>query len=295
MCSASQQAYITCALVSGYHPVCRYLEDVMRPGRLEELEAQREQAEAAAAAQEEAKVEKPPTRTVTCIFFLTRVHRRNHQVARAAMMTLKMRFPCPRSKKEPQRPRSHLTCTDISTHICHARAPYSSLHARQEGGNGEREDLALQAEALSAKFRTAHDDTNAKLSAAHAELSAANAKNAALEVELAASSALANVSAFEQVPGLDDQELTALEQRVRAEQNRRTELKIQRATEAARKEAKEEAEERMRDERQCPICLDNDKNCMFNCGHRACMECAQKLDVCPVCREPVTSRTQVFD
>ena len=59
--------------------------------------------------------------------------------------------------------------------------------------------------------------------------------------------------------------------------------------------AKEEAEERMRVERQCAICFENDKNCMFNCGHRACMECAQKLDVCPVCREPVTSRTQVFD
>ena len=56
------------------------------------------------------------------------------------------------------------------------------------------------------------------------------------------------------------------------------------------------AEQEKRDEeRQCAICLDADKNCTFNCGHQACMECAKTLSVCHICRTPVTTRTRVYN
>ena len=56
------------------------------------------------------------------------------------------------------------------------------------------------------------------------------------------------------------------------------------------------AEQEKRDEeRQCAICLDADKNCTFNCGHQACMECAETLSVCHICRAVITTRTRVYN
>ena len=55
------------------------------------------------------------------------------------------------------------------------------------------------------------------------------------------------------------------------------------------------AEQEKRDEeRRCPICLDADKDCAFNCGHQTCMRCGDSLSRCPVCRAPIIARTKVY-
>ncbi|XP_041008015.1 E3 ubiquitin-protein ligase RGLG3-like isoform X3 [Juglans microcarpa x Juglans regia] len=44
----------------------------------------------------------------------------------------------------------------------------------------------------------------------------------------------------------------------------------------------------------CPICLTNPKNLAFGCGHTTCKDCGMNLSLCPMCREPITTRLRLF-
>ena len=46
---------------------------------------------------------------------------------------------------------------------------------------------------------------------------------------------------------------------------------------------------------KCIVCEDNDYNCVLNCGHLVmCTECADQVDQCPMCRDPITKRKKIF-
>ncbi|XP_069466245.1 E3 ubiquitin-protein ligase MIB2 isoform X2 [Ambystoma mexicanum] len=49
-------------------------------------------------------------------------------------------------------------------------------------------------------------------------------------------------------------------------------------------------EERM----TCPICIDSHIKLVFQCGHGACLECSTALTVCPICRQCIRERIQIF-
>ncbi|KAK7256990.1 hypothetical protein RIF29_30644 [Crotalaria pallida] len=44
----------------------------------------------------------------------------------------------------------------------------------------------------------------------------------------------------------------------------------------------------------CAICLTNEKNLAFGCGHMTCRDCGSKLSKCPICREQITSQIKLF-
>ncbi|KAK4253574.1 hypothetical protein QN277_010228 [Acacia crassicarpa] len=44
----------------------------------------------------------------------------------------------------------------------------------------------------------------------------------------------------------------------------------------------------------CAICLTNEKDFAFGCGHMTCEECGETLSMCPICREFITIRIKLF-
>ncbi|XP_034211852.1 E3 ubiquitin-protein ligase RGLG4 isoform X3 [Prunus dulcis] len=44
----------------------------------------------------------------------------------------------------------------------------------------------------------------------------------------------------------------------------------------------------------CPVCLTNNKDLAFGCGHMSCRDCGPRLSNCPICRQPIRSRLRVF-
>ncbi|XP_024627920.1 uncharacterized protein [Medicago truncatula] len=44
----------------------------------------------------------------------------------------------------------------------------------------------------------------------------------------------------------------------------------------------------------CTICLTNEKNMAFGCGHMTCRDCGSQLSKCPICREQITSHIKLF-
>ncbi|TFK13862.1 KH domain-containing, RNA-binding, signal transduction-associated protein 1 [Platysternon megacephalum] len=44
----------------------------------------------------------------------------------------------------------------------------------------------------------------------------------------------------------------------------------------------------------CPICIDNQIKLVFQCGHGSCLECSEALTVCPICRQAIRDRIQIF-
>ncbi|XP_076895439.1 E3 ubiquitin-protein ligase RGLG4-like [Bidens hawaiensis] len=44
----------------------------------------------------------------------------------------------------------------------------------------------------------------------------------------------------------------------------------------------------------CPICLTNEKDMAFGCGHMACKECGSRLSLCHICRRQITSRIRLY-
>ncbi|XP_054791320.1 uncharacterized protein LOC129296945 isoform X2 [Prosopis cineraria] len=44
----------------------------------------------------------------------------------------------------------------------------------------------------------------------------------------------------------------------------------------------------------CAICLSNEKDLAFGCGHMTCRECGSKLSKCPICREQITSFVRLY-
>ncbi|XP_063799074.1 E3 ubiquitin-protein ligase MIB2 isoform X2 [Pseudophryne corroboree] len=49
-------------------------------------------------------------------------------------------------------------------------------------------------------------------------------------------------------------------------------------------------EERM----TCPICIDSHIKLVFQCGHGSCTECSSSLTSCPICRQAIRERIQIF-
>ncbi|PQM34585.1 E3 ubiquitin-protein ligase RGLG4 [Prunus yedoensis var. nudiflora] len=49
-----------------------------------------------------------------------------------------------------------------------------------------------------------------------------------------------------------------------------------------------------RSEMVCPVCLTNNKDLAFGCGHMSCRDCGPRLSNCPICRQPIRSRLRVF-
>ncbi|KAF5760992.1 putative transcription factor C2H2 family [Helianthus annuus] len=44
----------------------------------------------------------------------------------------------------------------------------------------------------------------------------------------------------------------------------------------------------------CPICLTNEKDMAFGCGHMACKECGSQLSRCHICRQQISSRIRLY-
>uniref|UniRef100_F6ZI07 E3 ubiquitin-protein ligase MIB2 n=1 Tax=Monodelphis domestica TaxID=13616 RepID=F6ZI07_MONDO len=44
----------------------------------------------------------------------------------------------------------------------------------------------------------------------------------------------------------------------------------------------------------CPICIDSHIRLVFQCGHGSCLECSSALSVCPICRQAIRDRIQIF-
>lgn len=50
----------------------------------------------------------------------------------------------------------------------------------------------------------------------------------------------------------------------------------------------------IKDQTQCPVCLDKRKNLVFLCGHGTCQLCGDRMHECPICRKPVEKRILLF-
>lgn len=59
-------------------------------------------------------------------------------------------------------------------------------------------------------------------------------------------------------------------------------------------ETVQEQSEQLDDQITCPICMVSRRGIVFGCGHFLCKECGEKINPCPMCREPITIRIQVF-
>ncbi|XP_040181757.1 E3 ubiquitin-protein ligase MIB2 isoform X3 [Rana temporaria] len=44
----------------------------------------------------------------------------------------------------------------------------------------------------------------------------------------------------------------------------------------------------------CPICIDSHIKLVFQCGHGSCTECSTSLNSCPICRQAIRERIQIF-
>ncbi|XP_077313721.1 E3 ubiquitin-protein ligase MIB2 isoform X2 [Lithobates pipiens] len=44
----------------------------------------------------------------------------------------------------------------------------------------------------------------------------------------------------------------------------------------------------------CPICIDSHIKLVFQCGHGSCTECSTSLTSCPICRQAIRERIQIF-
>lgn len=47
-------------------------------------------------------------------------------------------------------------------------------------------------------------------------------------------------------------------------------------------------------EQLCPVCWEQKKGMVFQCGHQTCSQCGDRLTACPICRAPVTIRIRMF-
>lgn len=44
----------------------------------------------------------------------------------------------------------------------------------------------------------------------------------------------------------------------------------------------------------CPICIDSHIKLVFQCGHGSCTDCSTSLASCPICRQVIQDRIQIF-
>eukprot|EP01087_Luapelamoeba_hula_P022513 TRINITY_DN8082_c0_g1_i2.p1 TRINITY_DN8082_c0_g1~~TRINITY_DN8082_c0_g1_i2.p1 ORF type:complete len:1205 (-),score=276.48 TRINITY_DN8082_c0_g1_i2:91-3705(-) len=97
-------------------------------------------------------------------------------------------------------------------------------------------------------------------------------------------------TATEDLERLPVDQLRAIEKRI-SEARMKAEVAAMLADEAQRKAE----EERLR--KECVVCCDKLKDTVFiPCGHHACCRgCGIAIGKCPVCRQPITQRIQVYD
>ncbi|KAF0688543.1 Aste57867_19859 [Aphanomyces stellatus] len=50
----------------------------------------------------------------------------------------------------------------------------------------------------------------------------------------------------------------------------------------------------MHEAQLCPICEDQKKDVVFQCGHETCTTCGDQLSLCPICRVAITQRIRRF-
>ena len=50
----------------------------------------------------------------------------------------------------------------------------------------------------------------------------------------------------------------------------------------------------IKEEAVCPVCLDSEKNMAFQCGHRTCQTCGDRMSECPICRKTVKTRILLY-
>ncbi|KAK1427693.1 hypothetical protein QVD17_16385 [Tagetes erecta] len=48
------------------------------------------------------------------------------------------------------------------------------------------------------------------------------------------------------------------------------------------------------DKNLCPICITNQKDMAFGCGHQTCCKCGASLRLCPVCRSKIQTRIKLY-
>ncbi|XP_022843611.1 E3 ubiquitin-protein ligase RGLG2-like [Olea europaea var. sylvestris] len=48
------------------------------------------------------------------------------------------------------------------------------------------------------------------------------------------------------------------------------------------------------DNHLCPICITNQKDMAFGCGHQTCCECGEDLLSCPICRKTIETRIKLY-
>ena len=77
------------------------------------------------------------------------------------------------------------------------------------------------------------------------------------------------------------------EERERMRAEMRSEMEEERKTLESEKEKIKEAKE-------CTICLERDVDVVFSCGHQACETCGDKLKICHICREVIKSRIKLY-
>ena len=109
------------------------------------------------------------------------------------------------------------------------------------------------------------------------------------------------------IPALSDDDLLHMEEMIRAERTRRqTERAVQAAVvqhqtaemEKEKVRLKQEMQEALlqcEEERLCDICLDNNQDCVFSCGHQTCLVCAHPLTVCPFCSQRIQQKLKTYN
>lgn len=48
------------------------------------------------------------------------------------------------------------------------------------------------------------------------------------------------------------------------------------------------------DNQLCPICITNQKDMAFGCGHQTCCDCGKDLELCPICRNRIGTRIKLY-
>nr|GEX20065.1 hypothetical protein [Tanacetum cinerariifolium] len=48
------------------------------------------------------------------------------------------------------------------------------------------------------------------------------------------------------------------------------------------------------DNQLCPICISNQKDMAFGCGHQTCCDCGKDLELCPMCRNRIGTRIKLY-
>lgn len=44
----------------------------------------------------------------------------------------------------------------------------------------------------------------------------------------------------------------------------------------------------------CVVCCTNARDTFLNCGHLICRDCSARLQQCPMCRAPISTRSRAF-